>query len=258
MQEGVFRLSWAASWRLHALNPGPEPPSHSFYSSKVCSPAALLDPRVQLCVCVIALCLDMMHMANLEYGHGLMLMAASVNKQRCHCHTFGGSCTSGTRQPASHFKKALGSVKPKRLGVPWTTHVCYALAALYCARLFPQMHATLCLRASSMWLWLRQSKVKRRHLRLAQQHTIDLAEPEQQQHQQQGGAQADTFTTMLTNLVHSRTLASQARAVGMLSLLQLALRLVVSCLISVYSRALSCPHANMYCILAGLLSVLRV
>ncbi|KAL3150565.1 hypothetical protein ABBQ32_000377 [Trebouxia sp. C0010 RCD-2024] len=88
-QGGGFRLSWAASWRLHALTPGPDPPSSSFYSSK--------------------------------------------------------------------------------------------------------------------------SKVKRQHLRLDQQPALQLAQPEQQQ---QGAVQDDTFTSMLTNLVHSRTLARQARAVG--------------------------------------------
>ena len=41
-QEGAFRLSRAVSWRLHALSPGPSPPSSSFYSSRVCSPAAAL------------------------------------------------------------------------------------------------------------------------------------------------------------------------------------------------------------------------
>ena len=41
-EEGGFRLPRAASWRLHALSPGPPPPSHSFYSSKVCPPDTLL------------------------------------------------------------------------------------------------------------------------------------------------------------------------------------------------------------------------
>lgn len=77
---------------------------------------------------------------------------------------------------------------------------------------------------------LQQSKVKRQHLRLDQQPALQLAQPEQQQ---QGAVQDDTFTSMLTNLVHSRTLARQARAVGMLQLLlQLALHLAVSAFLS--------------------------
>ncbi|KAL3137852.1 hypothetical protein ABBQ38_005105 [Trebouxia sp. C0009 RCD-2024] len=88
-QGGGFTLSWAASWRLHALTPGPDPPSASFYTSK--------------------------------------------------------------------------------------------------------------------------SKVKRRHLRLDKQPALHWAQPEQQQ---QGAVQDDTFTSMLTNLVYSRTLARTARAVG--------------------------------------------
>ena len=79
---------------------------------------------------------------------------------------------------------------------------------------------------------LQQSKVNRQHLRLAKLPAIQLAQPDQQQqYQQQGAAQADTFNTMLTNLVHSRTLASKARTVGMLPLL-LAVHLALLHLVS--------------------------
>ena len=62
---------------------------------------------------------------------------------------------------------------------------------------------------------LQQAKVQRQHLRLSTQPSQGLAQPhgDQQQHSWQ---EADTFTTMLTNLAHSRTMASKARAVGML------------------------------------------
>lgn len=45
VQEGGFRLSRAASWRLHALTLAPPTPSSFLYSSKVCSPAALPHVR---------------------------------------------------------------------------------------------------------------------------------------------------------------------------------------------------------------------
>lgn len=94
---------------------------------------------------------------------------------------------------------------------------------------------------------LQQSKVKRRHLRLDKQPALHWAQPEQQQ---QGAVQDDTFTSMLTNLVYSRTLARTARAVGMLPLLlQLALQLVVLRQLSYQKWALSCPHATCAAIL---------
>ena len=63
---------------------------------------------------------------------------------------------------------------------------------------------------------LRQSKVQRRHLRLSRQAPVGLGQLDVQQHSwHQDAGEADTFTTMLTNLVRSRTLASTARAIGM-------------------------------------------
>ena len=63
---------------------------------------------------------------------------------------------------------------------------------------------------------LQQAKVQRRHLRLSTQPTSGSPQQPHADYQQHSWQEADTFTAMLANLMHSRASASTARAVGML------------------------------------------
>ena len=82
-------------------------------------------------------------------------------------------------------------------------------------RLAPSCSLVFCLRGVKHSGMLPQAKVQREHLKLCTQPTLGLTQPHAD-YQQHSWQEADTFTTMLTNLVHSRTTASTAKAVGML------------------------------------------
>ena len=79
----------------------------------------------------------------------------------------------------------------------------------------PSCSLVFCLRGVKHSDMLPQAKVQREHLKLCRQPTPGLAQPHAD-YQPHSWQEADTFTTMLANLVHSRTTASTAKAVGML------------------------------------------
>ena len=91
---------------------------------------------------------------------------------------------------------------------PLQVHTCLPKLAPSCSLVF-------CLEGVMHSGVLQQAKVQRQHLRLSRQPTPGLAQAHAD-HQQHSWQEADTFTTMLTKLLHSRTMASNAKAVGML------------------------------------------